>query len=288
MTMDNVCNQAKAKKFRENLQSNCSQCFGLCCIALNVKSSSDFAMNKPAGEPCPNLQSCFRCEIHEHLREKGFKGCTVFDCLGAGQMVSQHTFKGQSWSEYPEIGEKMFRVFPIMEQLYEMMAYVSEALSYPITLALQKDLSIQLDQLETVTKLDHDALVSLDILTYRMPINELLLKTSLSIRNDLLATIPSKKKRKLDYRGVDWMGKKLRGKDLRATDLRGAYLIAADLQDTDLRGVDFIGADLRDANVKGANLSTSMFLTQMQINSANGDRQTKLPSHIQRPLHWSN
>lgn len=280
-------NQETAKKYRENLQADCSQCFGLCCVALNIKPSSDFALDKPAGKPCPNLQSCFRCEIHGHLREKGFKGCTVFDCLGAGQMVSQQTFKGQSWREYPEIAEKMFHVFPIMEQLYEMMAYVSEALSYPITSLLRKDLSIQLDQVETLTKLDRDALVTLDILNYRMPINELLLKTSLSIRNDLLATIPSKNKRKLDYRGVDWMGKKLRGKDLRATDLRGAYLIAADLQDADLRGVDFIGADLRDANIKGANLSTSMFLTQMQINSANGNLHTKLPSHIQRPFHWS-
>ncbi|WP_082332527.1 pentapeptide repeat-containing protein [Lysinibacillus contaminans] len=286
--MDNHFNQTKAKKFRENLYSDCSQCFGLCCIALNIVTSSDFAMNKPAGKPCPNLQTGFRCDIHEHLREKGFRGCTVFDCLGAGQMVSHHTFKGQSWRVNPAIGEKMFRVFPIMEQLYEMMAYVSEALSYSLTSSLRKDLSVQLEQLETLTKSDDNALLALDMMKYRMPINELLLKISLYIRNELIATITSKNKRKLEYRGVDWMGKKFRGKDLRATDLRGAYLIAADLQDADLRGVDFIGADLRDANVSGANLSTSMFLTQMQINSANGNLQTKLPSHIQRPFHWSN
>ncbi|WP_141539363.1 pentapeptide repeat-containing protein, partial [Bacillus sp. AFS075034] len=59
-------------------------------------------------------------------------------------------------------------------------------------------------------------------------------------------------------------------------------------QNADLRGVDFIGADLRDADLRGANLSTSMFLTQMQINSAKGDVKTILPSHIQRPSHWIN
>lgn len=58
------------------------------------------------------------------------------------------------------------------------------------------------------------------------------------------------------------------------------------MQDSDLRGADFIGADLRDANLRGANLSTAMFLTQMQINSAHGDNRTKLPAHIQSPLHW--
>lgn len=87
-------------------------------------------------------------------------------------------------------------------------------------------------------------------------------------------------------RGVDWIGKNLKGKDLRTTDLRGAYLIATDLRDSDLRGVDFIGADLRDANLSGANLSTSLFLTQMQVNSAKGNAQTLLPAHIQRPSHW--
>ena len=283
--MYNDFNQTTAKKFRENLQSDCSKCFGLCCVALNTIASSDFAITKVAGKPCPNLQSCFRCGIHEQLREKGFRGCTVFDCLGAGQMVSQHTFKGQSWRENPKMAESMFHVFPIMEQLYEMMAYVSEALSYPLTSSLQQDLSVQLEALEALTKLDSDALMALDIMNYRMPINERLLSASLSIRH---ASISSKNKRQLNYRGVNWMGKKLRGKDLRATDLRGAYLIAADLQDTDLRGVDFIGADLRDANVSGANLSTSLFLTQMQINSAKGSLQTTLPSHIQRPFHWSN
>ena len=286
--MDNYFNQTTAKKFRERLHSDCSQCFGLCCIALNITASSDFAINKPAGKPCPNLQPCFQCRIHEQLREKGFRGCTVFDCLGAGQMVSQYTFKEQSWRDNPEIAEKMFRVFPVMEQLYEMMAYVSEALSYTLTPSLQKDLSLQLEQIDTLTKLDSDALVALDIIKYRIPINELLLKTSSTIRHALLATIPSKNKRKMDCRGVNWMGKKLGGKDLRATDLRGAYLIAADLKDADLRSVDFIGADLRDANVSGADLSTSLFLTQMQINSTNGNLKTKLPAYIQRPSHWSN
>lgn len=288
MTIYNNFDQITAKTYRESLRSDCSQCFGLCCIALNITASSDFPINKIAGKPCPNLQSCFRCEIHEQLREKGFRGCTVFDCLGAGQMVSQHTFKGQSWRENPDSAEKMFRVFPIMAQLYEMLAYVSEALSYPLSSSLRKDLSAQLDQLERLTKLDSDALIALDVRKYRMPINELLLTTSLSIRNALITTISSKNKRKLNYRGVDWMGKKLSQKDLRATDLRGAYLIAADLQDADLGGVDFIGADLRDANVSGANLATSLFLTQMQINSAKGNLKTKLPLHLQRPSHWSN
>ncbi|KOY80665.1 pentapeptide repeat-containing protein [Lysinibacillus macroides] len=267
-------------KIRESLQADCQSCFGLCCTALNIVASSDFAVNKPAGKPCPNLQEDYRCRIHNKLRDTGFKGCTVFDCLGAGQHVSQITFKGQDWRQSQEHADRMFQVFPIMEQLYEMIAYLAEALSYKVNNTLYKQLLTQLEQLQQITECDADALLALDIITIRMPVNTLLLKTSEQIR------LKGKPSKKLNQRGADWMGKNLQGKDLRAIDLRGSYLIAANLQHADLREVDFIGADLRDANLCGADLSTSMFLTQMQINAAQGDHSTKLPSYLKRPAHW--
>ena len=277
----------KAKNIRENLKADCTQCFGLCCTALHIAASSDFAINKPAGIPCPNLQRDFRCNIHVKLRDEGFVGCTVFDCLGAGQKVSQDTFGGQSWQEHTDISDSMFRVFPVMQQLYEMIAYITEALTYNISHSLQVRLNDQLDRLQALTDMDADRLLSLDVIQCRFPVNELLVETSQYIRSELSSHFFMIKIGKT-CRGVDWIGKKLNDKDLRTTDLRGAYLIAADLRNSDLRGVDFIGADLRDANVSGANLSTSMFLTQMQINSAIGDDKTILPKHIEPPSHWQN
>jgi len=278
-----------AKNIRESLTADCTKCFGLCCTALNIVASSDFPINKPAGTPCVHLQTDYGCQIHSNLRKKGFKGCSVFDCLGAGQVVSQVTFKGQSWRESSEIGKKMFQVFPIMEQIYEMIAYKAEALSYDIPYALSDQLSVRLKELQDLTKLDAEQLLSLDLVLYRFPLNKLLAETSLYIRESIIAKLPGTKNAKdYNHERADWIGKKLRGKDLRAINFRGAYLIAADLRNTDLRGVDFIGADLRDADLRGANLSTSMFLTQMQINSAKGDKKTILPSHIKRPSHWIN
>lgn len=270
-------------KIRHSLQADCQSCFGLCCTALNIVASSDFAINKPAGTPCPNLQDNYSCHIHSQLRETGFKGCTVFDCLGAGQQVSQVTFHGQDWRQSREHADKMFRVFPIMEQLYEMIAYVAEALSYQVDHELSKQLQAELELLQQTTELDANALLALDIVAIRVPVNALLLQTSEQVRQH---RIKGKNSRQLNQRGADWMGKNLKGKDLRGTDLRGGYLIAANLQDASLREVDFIGADLRDANLCGADLSTSMFLTQMQINAAQGDRYTKLPTYIKRPAHW--
>ncbi|WP_328198910.1 pentapeptide repeat-containing protein [Cytobacillus kochii] len=56
----------------------------------------------------------------------------------------------------------------------------------------------------------------------------------------------------------------------------------------EVRAVNFIVADLRDVNFSGADLSTSIFLSQMQINSTKGDVKTTLPSHIHRTSHWIN
>ena len=80
-----------------DLRADCGSCFGLCCVALPFARSADFAVDKPAGKACGNLRDDFRCGVHDRLRTEGFSGCTVYDCFGAGQKVSQGTFGGESW-----------------------------------------------------------------------------------------------------------------------------------------------------------------------------------------------
>ncbi|HCW54124.1 MAG TPA: hypothetical protein DG753_10380, partial [Clostridium sp.] len=50
---------------------------------------------------------------------------------------------------------------------------------------------------------------------------------------------------------------------------------------------DFRDADFRDADFSGADLSKSIYITQIQINSAKGDLNTKLPESLIRPQSWS-
>ena len=49
---------------------------------------------------------------------------------------------------------------------------------------------------------------------------------------------------------------------------------------------DLIGADFRDARLSGADLTEAFFLTQAQLNAAQGDGTTKLPPSLVRPSHW--
>ncbi|MET9610009.1 pentapeptide repeat-containing protein [Streptomyces sp. NPDC006512] len=262
------------------LQADCSQCFALCCVALPFAKSADFAVNKAAGTPCTNLRQDFRCGIHTSLRDKGFQGCTVFDCFGAGQQVSQVTFEGRDWRTHPDTRAPMFEAFPVMRQLHELLFYVAEALTRPEAAPAHPDLRRALATTEALTRSDAAALAALDVGALRQEINVLLLKTSELVR----AKTPGRKK---NHRGADLMGARLAGADLRGANLRGAYLIAADLSRADLRGADLIGADFRDTNLRGADLRATLFLTQPQLNAAQGTPTTQIPPHLTHPTHWT-
>lgn len=270
------------------LKADCENCFGLCCVALPFAASADFAVDKAGGQPCSNLQADFRCAVHNGLRKLGYKGCTVFDCFGAGQQVSMVTFGGKDWRTYPELASAMFDALPLMRQLHELLWYLEEALTLQEAHSIHEQLREALEETEKLTQLDVDSLLKLDIVMHRAEVNELLLKTSELVREESLhQLIDSRGRRKSYGRGADLMGAKLKGADLRGANLRGAYLIAANLIGADLRSVDLIGADLRDADISGADLSSSLFITQFQLNAAKGDASTKIPKRLERPSHWS-
>nr|WP_230414588.1 pentapeptide repeat-containing protein [Paenibacillus allorhizosphaerae] len=279
--------KARSYESRLDLQADCERCFGLCCVALPFAASADFAVDKDAGQPCRNLQSDFRCGIHSSLRQQGFRGCTVFDCFGAGQQVSQVTFGKRDWRQSPESAKVMFDVFPVMRQLHELLWYLSEAVTLKPAHSLQDALRSALVETERLTLLDPDAIMSLDVASHRAEVNALLLRVSELVRAEAARSLNVPAGRRKTYgHGADLIGAKLKGADLRGANLRGAYLIAADLRDADLRAADLIGADFRDADLRGADLTDTIFLTQAQINAAKGNAATKLPPSLSAPAHW--
>ncbi|MGW3206893.1 pentapeptide repeat-containing protein [Streptomyces sp. NPDC001135] len=272
------------------LRGDCADCFGLCCVALPFAASADFARDKPAGKPCPNLQGDHRCGIHADLRKKGFTGCTVYDCFGAGQKVSRVTFGGQDWrTGSKEQARRMFDVFPVVRQLHELLWYLTEALGLPAARPVRPELRRALEETERLTRQTPEELAALDVAAHRQQVNVLLLRTSELARAGVADAKSGKKGRGKgkDRRGADLIGARLRGADLRGASLRGAYLIAADLTGADLRDADMIGADLRDADLTDADLTGAFFLTQPQLNAARGNAGTRLPASVTRPVHWT-
>jgi uncharacterized protein YjbI with pentapeptide repeats len=259
------------------LRADCRNCFGLCCVALTFTRSADFAADKKAGDPSGHLDDGHRCGIHAELRGSGYAGCTVYDCFGAGQQLSQVTFAGRDWRGAPDGGRAMFAALPLMRQLHELLWYLDEAGRH--TVALRDEIDRARSRVDALTGLAPDALLAVDPAAERAAVGELLLRVSEAVR----ARVPGRRK---DRRGADLIGARLRGTSLRGAGLRGALLIGADLRGADLRAADLLGADLRDTDLRGADLTGALFLTQSQLNAARGDARTAFPPALSRPPHW--
>src|SRR5262249_27563850 len=149
---------------------------------------------------------------------------------------------------------RMHQVFPVVRQVHEWLWYLTEAR----TLRPDPEIDRAIAELETVT--EHPE-------RHWPTVRALLRKASGDKK-------PMKK---------DLAGRNFAGPDLRDPDLRGAMLIRTNLAGADLRRADLIGADLRDAELQHADLSTSLFLTQPQLESARGDDTTRIPPKLQRP-----
>lgn len=274
-------------KIFENLKSDCRKCFGFCCVALYFSASEGFPSDKAAGKPCSNLKKDFSCAIHSSLIEKGLKGCTAYDCFGAGQKVAGVTYSGRDWQKGKETAQQMFEVFSIMRRLHEMLWYLTEALLTTTNDSIQNNIMHLINETEDLTYLNANALIELDIESHRDKVNPLLKKVSELVQGKFSRDPEKTMNRRKTIAGrLDLIGQDLRKMNLMGATLAGALLIAADLRGNNLTGVNLIGADLRDTDIRGANLAESLFITQSQVNSANGDSNTKLPTWIEHPKSW--
>src|SRR6185312_3732310 len=138
----------------------------------------DFALDKSAGTPCPNLAADDRCSIHTGLRGRGFQGCTVYDCFGAGQKLSQETFGGISWRVAPHTAPQMFAALPVMRQLHEMLWYLAEAETLASASALRTEISWSAEETQRLTRLSVEELLALDVAAHRAGVSELLSEVS--------------------------------------------------------------------------------------------------------------
>jgi uncharacterized protein YjbI with pentapeptide repeats len=246
-------------------------------VAPTFARSSEFAIDKPAGVPCPHLADDHRCSIHDRLQDAGFPGCTAYDCFGAGQRLSEDTFGGRDWRTHREVTAPMMAALPVLRGLHELLWYLGDALAVTSSEPLMAELGSVLAQVEAAAAAPADGILTVDVDDFRSRAAPLLREASRLVR--------------LGYDGAELAGHDLSGRDLRGADLtgaclRGARLLGADLTDADLRCADLLGADLRGADLSGARLAEALFVTQTQVGGAVGDRRTTIPSDLEPPPHW--
>jgi hypothetical protein len=106
---------------RPDLVPDCASCAAVCCIATSFDASEDFGFDKAAGVGCPYLKRDCRCAIHDHLHERGFRGCAVYDCFGAGPRVTR------AFSGMQDCDRQRNDAFLILRIVHEQLWLLTEA-----------------------------------------------------------------------------------------------------------------------------------------------------------------
>lgn len=260
----------------EKLKIDCKKCSGLCCVAFYFSKIDGFPENKKAGKPCINLNNNFKCKIHQDLDALNMKGCIGYDCFGAGQHVTQLTYKGESWQAINHKSKEIFDVFIVMSQLFQIQFYLEEALLILPAKGLWDRINDLLIEKRMISYSNPQDIIQFNIDSYKSRVDIIL--------KQVIATI----KINHDESKPNYLGRNCEGKNMSGLDLSGNLLIAANFDRCQFNGTIFLGADTRDTDFKNADLSEAVFLTQGQINSAKGNRFTKLPEHLDYPKAWMN
>jgi hypothetical protein len=157
------------------LSADCSQCAALCCVALAFDRGPMFAIDKANGEVCRHLDGCGQCRIHAELEPSGFKGCVQYDCLGAGQRVTQEVFGGRSWQSEPELLTPMMQAFETMRAVHEQLLLLREATKLALPDAERAAAARLLAMLEPDDGWSEDALDALDVTEMKLQVRDFLM-----------------------------------------------------------------------------------------------------------------
>jgi hypothetical protein len=132
-----------------SLRADCGRCVGLCCVALAFDRSPLFAQDKPAGQACTHLRAD-RCSIHASREKNGYAGCVSYDCLGAGQLVTQ-LFGGRSWRDCADGVRAMFTTFAQARQVQQWRQLLLAAGGIRLSTALDQQRQVLMAQLSPAT-----------------------------------------------------------------------------------------------------------------------------------------
>ncbi len=94
--------------------------------------SDEFAIDKPACMACPNLDEDDCCAVHHRLEKAGFRGCILYDCLGAGQRVVQELYAGRPWRDDPDRLPEMWQALTSLRGVHELILLLATAAKAPL------------------------------------------------------------------------------------------------------------------------------------------------------------
>ena len=125
----------------------------MCCVATSFDASEDFAFDKPAGTACRYVRPDCRCAIHDQLVERGFGGCAIYDCYGAGPRVTR-AFAGRRGCDRAR--NEAFLILRVVHELLWLLTQAARRCSDQIDLDLARAIDVEIDALDAVAQLAPD------------------------------------------------------------------------------------------------------------------------------------
>ncbi|RXI51856.1 hypothetical protein DP131_13935 [Clostridium tetani] len=206
------------------------------------------------------------------------KGCIGYDCFGAGQYVTQNIYKGETWRTSQKQAKEIFDIFVIIFQLYQIRYFLEESKIVIPAKELWSDIQDLINENEDLCNSTRQSILDIDIESYRSKVNIILKQ---------ICDYIMRCSKRSDNKGVrEFLGRNFKKRDMSGLDLSMKLLIATNFDGCIFDGTVFLGADTRDTNFSNADLREAVFLTQGQINSSKGNRNTKLPKHLDYPVTW--
>lgn len=245
----------------EPYQINCENCCGLCCVTPYIRKTNGFPKDKEAGNVCGNLQTDYKCKVHPQLSQQGLKGCMAYDCFGAGQYVTRHIKTLPNWHNISiKEADDIFKSFLVVTGVHQTLWYLSQCLIVQLSQTDKEQARSLLAEGHALIEKSLEMLAVLNTQPFCKKSNEYLKHISMIYQNS---------------------------DKMQAKDYMGRNMKQANLEQANLYGANFLGADISDTNICNTDLSECLFLTQIQINSAKGNRNTVLPPYLYKPKLWN-
>lgn len=263
----------------EPYKINCESCTGLCCVALFFSKSDGFPKDKKAGIACKNLQPDYKCKLYSQLSKHGLKGCMAYDCFGAGQYITRYIKGFPNWRTIsPKEAEQIFNSFLVVMRVHQTLWYLSQCLILQLPQPEKEKAKLLIDEGNMLIDISLERLAVLDTQPFCEKSNNFL--------KHICTIFKSYFSNSSKVSCNNYIGKNMKQKNLTGKDFSMSLLIAANLEQANLYGANFLGSDTRDTNICNTDLSQCLFLTQIQINSANGNNKTVLPPYLQKSKTW--
>ena len=196
-----------------------------------------------------------------------------YDCIGAGQRTVELCELQEGWIDHKKKQDFVIEVYHKVFELHQMLWYLLQAYDMAEE-ELKEQIAKIVEKTDALADQSAEQLKEMELSVHRQKVNE------------LLKAACHRTKASIHSQPAYYFGHNFKKANLDGKDFSQSLMIGSNLEGCSLKHVNFLGADLRDVNVKNTDLSTCIYLTQMQVNSMRGNKNTKLPEHIEVPSVW--